>query len=74
MSFFPFFITNLVTDMDFIEMIRTVRISADGPDNPIGREGAYPYSDMLTFWSAFVDIEPIMWWALAINSVSRPSS
>merc|ERR1719159_358622 len=48
-------------------MIRTVRVVADGPDNPIGREGSYPYSDMLTLWSVFLDIEPIMYRALAIN-------
>ena len=46
--------------------------STDG--DQMGRPHAYPYSDMLTFWSVFVDIEPIMWRALAINTVVQGSA
>merc|ERR1711881_383297 len=65
-SFFPFFITNLKTDQDLIDMIKSIREVTD--KNPMGVAHAYPYSDMLTFWSVFLDIEPIMWRALAINT------
>merc|ERR1711881_178824 len=64
-SFFPFFITNLKTDQDFIDMIKSIREVTD--KNPMGVAHAYPYSDMLTFWSVFLDIEPIMMRALALN-------
>merc|ERR1712217_277116 len=36
--------------------------------NPLGREHAFPYGDIITFWSVFLEIEPIMWRALAINT------
>jgi len=36
--------------------------------NPLGRKHAFAYSPILTFWSVFLEIEPIMWRALAINT------
>jgi len=68
-SFFAFFIVNLLEDSDFVKMIQQMRDVTDSKDkNPLGRPKAYPYSDMITFWSVFLEIEAIMWRALAINT------
>ena len=66
-SFFPYFITNLIKDEDFIKMIEMQREIVDGPLNTRG-QGAYPYSDTITFGTVSIHIEPIRWRALAINT------
>jgi len=68
-SFFPFWIVNLLTDADFVKMIQRMKDLTESKDtNPLGRQKAYPFSDMITFWAVFLDIESIMWRALAINT------
>ena len=37
-------------------MIERQREISDGPLDTMG-EGAYPYSDMITFWTVFIHIE-----------------
>jgi hypothetical protein len=68
-SFFPFFIVDLQEDAHFIKAIRAMQdVTDDEEKNPLGRQKAYPYSDIITFWSVFLQIEPIMWRSLAINT------
>jgi len=68
-SFFPFFAVNLIEDDDYIKAIRKLKdVTESKEKNPLGRQKAYPYSDVITFWSVFLAIEPIMWRALAINT------
>merc|ERR1712187_873830 len=68
-SFFNFYLTNLLTDDDFTKVIAKMRdVTEEKNKNPLGREHAFAYSSILTFWSVFLEIEPIMWRALAINT------
>merc|ERR1712008_580985 len=56
-SFFPFFITDLLDDAAFIKAIRKMKdVTDDEEKNPLGRQKAYPYSDIITFWSVFLQI------------------
>ena len=72
-SFFPFLITNMQNDLDYVQMIKDVRAITDNSvfeNADKGKKGlAFPYSDIITYWSVFLDTEAIMWRALGINYV-----
>jgi len=42
-----------------VQQMKDVTGSKD--TNPLGRQKAYPYSDMITFWYIFLEMELIMW-------------
>jgi len=56
-----------MSDEEFIKMIKAVNEVTEN-QNPFGKRHAYVYCDIVTFWSVFLEIEPIMWMALGINS------
>lgn len=64
LSFFRFYQNDLKTDQDYLDSITTLR---EITDNSNFEGKAFPFGPIFTFWSTFIELEPILFRALLVD-------
>jgi hypothetical protein len=64
-SFFPLFIANAASDQDFVDAVEQMNAAVER--SPLQGK-AFVHGWTFTFWSIFMDLEPILWRSIAIFS------
>lgn len=64
-SFFPLFIANAASDQDFVDAVEQMNAAVER--SPL-KDKAFVHGWTFTFWSIFMDLEPILWRSIATFS------